>query len=255
MPDTVASSLWLSLVDISVVFAVLTLLMVICYGLKFFSRDLLIEGSAIEDREGMVDVAAGDEPASEVPMVPSVSHREGAEPAKVGVVPPQPRSTVPSESAPQGVNLVPPSGMRVFRITVAGKVFEVEVDRAMDDSPAVASASLPSAPAVSSTPPIVAPAVTQQAVAARPLSPPVAASSDKARGTTASNLMKSPLPGKVLKVVAAAGNAYKKGDTLMIIEAMKMENEILAPRDCVVAEVFVAVNQAVKTGDPLLRME
>lgn len=67
--------------------------------------------------------------------------------------------------------------------------------------------------------------------------------------------MKSPLPGKVLKVFAAPGKAFRRGDTLMIIEAMKMENEILAPRDCVVAEVFVAVNQSVKTGEPLLRME
>ncbi|MGB9666844.1 MAG: biotin/lipoyl-containing protein [Candidatus Cryosericum sp.] len=247
MPDTVASSLWLSLVDISVVFAVLTLLMAICYGLKFFSRDLLIEGSAIEDRESMVDVAAGDEPASEIPMLPSASHGEGSEPAEATAVPPQPRSTVSSESSLQGVNPVPPSGMRAFRITVAGKVFEVEVDRAMDDPPAVESASLPSAP-----PPIVAPAAPQTA---RPPAPPAAATSDKARGTSSPALMKSPLPGKVLKVVAAAGKAYKKGDTLMIIEAMKMENEILAPRDCVVAEVFVAVNQAVKTGDPLLRME
>jgi glutaconyl-CoA decarboxylase len=67
--------------------------------------------------------------------------------------------------------------------------------------------------------------------------------------------MKSPLPGKILKVFAASGKAFKRGDTLLIIEAMKMENEILAPRDCVVGEVHVEVNQSVKTGEPLLRME
>jgi biotin carboxyl carrier protein len=67
--------------------------------------------------------------------------------------------------------------------------------------------------------------------------------------------MKSPLPGKILKVFAAPGKAFKRGDTLLTIEAMKMENEILAPRDCVVGEVHVEVNQSVKTGEPLLRME
>jgi biotin carboxyl carrier protein len=66
--------------------------------------------------------------------------------------------------------------------------------------------------------------------------------------------MKSPLPGKVLRVHAAPGKSFKRGDTLLIIEAMKMENEILAPRDCVVAEVFVAANQSIKTGEPLLRL-
>jgi biotin carboxyl carrier protein len=67
--------------------------------------------------------------------------------------------------------------------------------------------------------------------------------------------MKSPLPGKILEVFAAPGKVFKRGDTLLVIEAMKMENEILAPCDCVVAEVHVEVNQPVKTGEPLLRME
>ena len=67
--------------------------------------------------------------------------------------------------------------------------------------------------------------------------------------------MKSPLPGKVLKVFATTGKAFKRGDALLIIEAMKMENEILAPRDCVVGEVHVEANQSVKTGESLLRME
>jgi biotin carboxyl carrier protein len=65
--------------------------------------------------------------------------------------------------------------------------------------------------------------------------------------------MKSPLPGKILKVMATPGSSWKKGDTLLIIEAMKMENEILAPRDCTVEEVAVESNQTVKTGDLLLK--
>jgi biotin carboxyl carrier protein len=66
--------------------------------------------------------------------------------------------------------------------------------------------------------------------------------------------MKSPLPGKILKVMATPGSSWKKGDTLLVIEAMKMENEILAPRDCGVAEVAVEANQTVKTGDLLLKL-
>src|SRR5450756_2912677 len=71
MPDTVASSLWLSLVDMLVVFAVLAFLMLVCYGLKFFSRGPRDEGST--DDEGQVDAAAGDEPAWELPMIQSTS--------------------------------------------------------------------------------------------------------------------------------------------------------------------------------------
>jgi biotin carboxyl carrier protein len=66
--------------------------------------------------------------------------------------------------------------------------------------------------------------------------------------------MKSPLPGKILKVMVTPGSSWKRGDTLLVIEAMKMENEILAPRDCTVGEVAVESNQTVKTGDLLLTL-
>jgi len=74
-------------------------------------------------------------------------------------------------------------------------------------------------------------------------------------GPRSSEVMKSPLPGRVLKVLAAPGATVVRGDTLLTIEAMKMENEILAPCNCAVARVFVAANQSVRTGDPLLTLE
>ena len=74
-------------------------------------------------------------------------------------------------------------------------------------------------------------------------------------GMRKSEVMKSPLPGRVLKVLAAPGTTVARGDTLLTIEAMKMENEILAPCTCAVAKVFVAANQSVRTGDPLLTLE
>ncbi|MHB8106289.1 MAG: biotin/lipoyl-containing protein [Candidatus Cryosericum sp.] len=247
MPDTVGSSLWLSLVDMLVVFAVLALLMFICYGLKFFSRGSRDQATADEEGDGQFDAAAGDETAFEFPAIEGAS-KTGESREQPSVVPAMP---VPVHMGVDGAmsvgGLGAPTGQsRVFRITVNGKAFEVGVEHAPGTKPVVQSVSQVGA---SQAPvpqgPAVAPAALPVAFRAAP----------SHRPTTAANLMKSPLPGKILKVFAAPGKAFKRGDTLLIIEAMKMENEILAPRDCVVGEVHVEVNQSVKTGEPLLRME
>lgn len=142
--------------------------------------------------------------------------------------------------------------MKKYRITVNGKTFDVDVEEAVlqntdqvsrsmtaaAPSP-VASAAVPT-PAGKPVAPAVSPARTAPATPAAP--------------TSGAMTMKSPLPGKILKVLATAGSSWKKGDTLLIIEAMKMENEILAPRDCTVEEVAVEANQTVKTGDVLLKL-
>ena len=133
--------------------------------------------------------------------------------------------------------------MRTFRITVNGKVFDVAVEQSGPSDAAVTTGQRAvSAPVAT---PVAAPT-------AAPRPAPVAHSAAPAAGPS---LMKSPLPGKVLRVHAAPGKSFRRGDTLLIIEAMKMENEILAPRDCVVAEVFAAANQSIKTGEPLLRLD
>ncbi|RIE09950.1 biotin/lipoyl-containing protein [Candidatus Cryosericum odellii] len=146
--------------------------------------------------------------------------------------------------------------MKKYRITVNGKTFDVDVEEAgagvqkLEHSPVSIPEAVASAPVVAPAPaPVPAPrTVSAQAPAASPTAPiPVAS----AGGVTA---MKSPLPGKILKVIATPGSSWKKGDTLLIIEAMKMENEILAPRDCTVEEVAVESNQTVKTGDLLLKL-
>ena len=144
--------------------------------------------------------------------------------------------------------------MKKYRITVNGKTFDVDVEEAGAQKPGHSPLSIPeavaSAPVVAPAPaPVPAPrAVSAQASVASPAAPiPVA----PAGGATT---MKSPLPGKILKVLATPGSSWKKGDTLLIIEAMKMENEILAPRDCTVEEVAVESNQTVKTGDILLKL-
>jgi glutaconyl-CoA decarboxylase len=244
MPDTVASSLWLSLVDMLVVFAVLAFLMVVCYGLKFFSRGSRGEGSVDDDGDGQVDVAAGDEPVSELPMVQR-PEQLSAMPAVVDAGHAGMDGAISIGKDAGGLRTATAQS-RIFRITVNGKAFEVGVEQTTGTQPVVQSVSQ-----VAATPAPVA----QRPVVAPPSLPAVPRPAPSARTGDVSNLMKSPLPGKVLKVLAAPGKAFKRGDTLLIIEAMKMENEILAPRDCVVGEVHVEVNQSVKTGEPLLRME
>ena len=71
----------------------------------------------------------------------------------------------------------------------------------------------------------------------------------------ATDRLESPMTGKVVLVAAAPGDAVSAGDTLVIIEAMKMENELRAETDGVVAEVFVVPDDLVNPGDPLVRFE
>ena len=62
------------------------------------------------------------------------------------------------------------------------------------------------------------------------------------------------MPGKVLDVKVRAGEAVKKGQVLLILEAMKMQNEIMAPADGTVSDIRVSANQSVKTGDVMVIM-
>ena len=63
-----------------------------------------------------------------------------------------------------------------------------------------------------------------------------------------------PMPGKVLEVKVKAGDAVKAGDVLMILEAMKMQNEIMAPADGTISDVRISAGQTVGTGDVMIVM-
>ena len=138
--------------------------------------------------------------------------------------------------------------MKKYRITVNGKTFDVDVEEV--GRPASTTAAPPPAASAQSTP-------AQSPVAPpRPASPaPTAPSPKPAASPAGTGVMKSPLPGKVLKVMATPGSSWKKGDTLLIIEAMKMENEILAPADGTIDQVFVQKGSTVETGAALCSLK
>ncbi len=119
--------------------------------------------------------------------------------------------------------------MKKYKVTVNGTAYEITLE-------AIDAADVKTAPAAS------APAATPAApVAAAPVAAPAAG------GET----VKSPMPGTILSVNVSAGSAVKKGDVLMILEAMKMENEIMSPCDGTVSAVSVSKGASVESGTPL----
>ena len=127
-----------------------------------------------------------------------------------------------------------------YKVTLNSKVYEVEVEEGtamlVDEYEAYVPAPAPA--------PVAAAPVT----AAAPAPAPAPAAAPQAAG----EVVASPLPGTVLQVKVSAGEAVKAGQLLLIIEAMKMENEVLAPRDGTVAQIVAAKGATVNTGDALV---
>lgn len=115
--------------------------------------------------------------------------------------------------------------MKKYNVTVNGTKYEVTLE-AVDASEVKASPAAPAAPA------------------AAPAPAPAPAPAANANGETVT----SPMPGTILSVNVSNGAAVKKGDVLLILEAMKMENEILAPCDGTVASVNITKGSSVETG-------
>ena len=107
--------------------------------------------------------------------------------------------------------------MKKYRVTVNGTAYEIELEELTGAVPAAAPAAAPAAPA-----PAPAPAGGEQ--------------------------ITSPMPGNILAVNVAAGDTVKRGQVLMVLEAMKMENEIMCPCDGKVASVNTSKGAAVESG-------
>ena len=133
--------------------------------------------------------------------------------------------------------------MKNFKFTINGNVYEVGVEAAENGKSNVSVNGKSYVVEVEAD-------VMQATAVRRPVAAPAASSSKATSG-----VMKSPLPGKVLKVVVAEGQMVKRGDTLMVIESMKMENNIAAQNDGVVRAIMVSAEQSILQGDPLLEFE
>ncbi len=127
-----------------------------------------------------------------------------------------------------------------YKVTLNGRTYEVEVEqgKAMLTDEYEAYAPAPAAPA--------APA------AAAPAAPAAPAPAAAPAVTAAGEPVNSPMPGTILRVEVTQGAAVKEGQLLVVLEAMKMENEILAPKDGTVAQVVVQKGSHVETGSPLI---
>ncbi len=120
--------------------------------------------------------------------------------------------------------------MKYYNITVNGVAYSVSVEETAAGAAPVAAAA-PAAPAA-----------------------PKAAPAPAAAGAAGAVSVKAPMPGNILDVKVSAGASVKAGDVLVILEAMKMENEILAPQDGTVASVNVNKGDTVNSGDVLVSM-
>ncbi len=132
-----------------------------------------------------------------------------------------------------------------YKVTLHGKTYEVEVEEGkamlLDEYEAIAPAAPAPAPAPGPAP--AAPAPVPAPAPAAPAAPAVTASGDT---------VAAPMPGTVLRVEVNQGDSVKAGQLLVVLEAMKMENEILAPHDGTVAQVVAQKGSSVDTGSPLL---
>lgn len=124
--------------------------------------------------------------------------------------------------------------MKSYSITVNGTVYDVTVE---EKGAGAAPAAAP-APAAK---PAAAPAP-----AAKPAAP---------AGKAGSVEVNAPMPGKILSVKASAGQTVKKGEVILLLEAMKMENEVVAPQDGTIASINVNSGDMVESGDVLATLD
>ncbi len=119
--------------------------------------------------------------------------------------------------------------MKNYTITVNGNVYEVSVEEGKEGS--------------SSTP--------KAAPKTVPKAAPKATSKVSVAGAQGAIKVNSPMPGKIIAIKENTGASVKKGQVVLILEAMKMENEIVAPQDGTIASVNVSVGQTVEAGEVL----
>ena len=129
-----------------------------------------------------------------------------------------------------------------YKVTLNNRTYEVEVEEGkamlIDEYEAYA----PAAPAP----------VAAAPVAAAPAAAPAAPAAPAGAALAAGEVVKSPMPGNILKINVAQGQKVNEGDVLIVLEAMKMEKEIVATKSGTVAQIVTAKGAVVETGAPLV---
>lgn len=128
----------------------------------------------------------------------------------------------------------------IYIVRINDKEYEVEVERGK--ATLVKTGTVAPSAAAPAAPQPAAPAAAAPAV-------------DVAAPAAGEKVVAAPMPGTILDIKVAPGQSVKRGELLLVLEAMKMENEIFAPADGVVAQVLAAKGASVSTGDPLISFQ
>ena len=129
-----------------------------------------------------------------------------------------------------------------YKVTLNNRTYEVEVEEGKAMLVDEYEAYAPAAPAP----------VAAAPVAAAPAAAPAAPAAPAGAALAAGEVVKSPMPGSILKINVAQGQKVNEGDVLIVLEAMKMENEIVATKSGTVAQIVTAKGAVVETGAPLV---
>lgn len=129
-----------------------------------------------------------------------------------------------------------------YKVTLNNRTYEVEVEEGKAILVDEYEAYAPAAPAP----------VAAAPVAAAPAAAPAAPAAPAGAALAAGEVVKSPMPGNILKINVAQGQKVNEGDVLIVLEAMKMENEIVATKSGTVAQIVTAKGAVVETGAPLV---
>ena len=134
--------------------------------------------------------------------------------------------------------------MKQFNVTVNGKTYAVEVEEVGAGQGGFTYQPVQQAP--------IQQAVQAAPVQAAPVQQAPKAQAPKAAPVSGGELMSAPMPGTILDILVTEGQTVKKGEIILILEAMKMENEIVAATDGVVSKIYTSKSSTVSAGDPML---
>lgn len=129
--------------------------------------------------------------------------------------------------------------MGKYRIILDGKTYEMEIERIDGERTIQQKTETKASPETRQAPPVP----VQTTLAASALVQP-----------SGGNTIKSPMPGTIVRVNAAAGDAVKQGQSVLVLEAMKMENDIAAPKDGTITALFVSQGDTVQGGSVLFEI-